>query len=79
MDRGCFRTKCLAIFGLMRYESTNGWRSVQSEELWKVYSSPSVVRGIEQRIIKWARIVARMGKIKMHTKYRMESLQGRHL
>jgi hypothetical protein len=79
MDRGYLRTNCLVTYGLMRYEDISGWRSVQSEEPRILYSSPKVVRRIEQRIMKWTRIVARMGEIKMNTKYRMRSLKETHL
>jgi hypothetical protein len=47
------------IFGPKRYEVT-GWRKLHKEELRDLYSSPSIIRIIKSRRMKWARNVARM-------------------
>jgi hypothetical protein len=41
---------------------TGGWRKLHNEELHNLYSSPSIIRIIKSRRMKWARHVARMGE-----------------
>jgi hypothetical protein len=41
---------------------TGGWRKLHNEELRDLYSSPSIVRIIKSRRIRWAEHVARMGE-----------------
>jgi hypothetical protein len=50
------------IFGPKRDEVTGGWRKLHNEELHGLYSSPSIVRVIEARRMRWAGHVARMGE-----------------
>jgi hypothetical protein len=50
------------ISGLKRDEVTGGWRELHSEELHNLYSSPSIIRMIKLRKIRWAEQVARMGE-----------------
>jgi hypothetical protein len=50
------------IFGSKRNEVTGGWRKLHNEELHNLYSSPSIIRMIKSRRIRWAGHVARMGK-----------------
>jgi hypothetical protein len=38
-----------------------GWRKLHNEELHNLYSSPSIIRMIKSRRIRWAGHVARMG------------------
>jgi hypothetical protein len=40
---------------------TGGWRKLHNEELHNLYSSPSIMRIIKSRRMRWARYVARMG------------------
>jgi hypothetical protein len=49
------------IFGPLRDEVTGGWRKLHSEELHDLYSSPSIVRVIKEKGMRWAGHVARMG------------------
>jgi hypothetical protein len=49
------------IFGPKRDEVTEGWRKLHNEELHGLYSSPSIIRVIEARRMRWAGHVARMG------------------
>jgi hypothetical protein len=49
------------IFGSKRDEVTGGWRKLHDEELHGLYSSPSTVRVIKTRRMRWAGHVARMG------------------
>jgi hypothetical protein len=41
---------------------TGGWRKLHNEELHNLYSSPSVIRIIKSRRMRWAGHVARMGE-----------------
>jgi hypothetical protein len=50
------------IFGPKRDEVTGGWRKLHKEELHNLYSSPSIIRIIKPRRIRWAGHVARMGE-----------------
>jgi hypothetical protein len=50
------------IFGLKRDEVTGEWRKLQNEELCDLYSSPSIIRIIRLRRMRWAGHVARMGE-----------------
>jgi hypothetical protein len=56
-----FENKVLRrIFGLKRDEVTGGWRKLHNEELRDLYSSPSIIRIIKSRKVRWAGHVARM-------------------
>jgi hypothetical protein len=61
-----FENRVLRIFGPKRDEVTGGWRKLHNEELHNLYSSPSVIRMIKSRRIKWARHVAQMERRRMH-------------
>jgi hypothetical protein len=50
------------IFGPKRDELTGEWRKLHNKELYDLYSSPSIIRIIKARRIRWARHVARMGR-----------------
>jgi hypothetical protein len=52
------------IFGPKRDEVTAGWRKLHNEELHGLYSSPSIVRVIKARRIRWAGHVAHMGEVR---------------
>jgi hypothetical protein len=41
---------------------TEGWRKLHNEELHNLYSSPSIIRMIKSRRMRWAGHVARMEK-----------------
>jgi hypothetical protein len=41
---------------------TGGWRKLHNEELHNLYSSPSIIRIIKSRRMRWAGHVARMGE-----------------
>jgi hypothetical protein len=50
------------IFGSKRDKVTGGWRELHNEELHNLYSSPSIIRMIKSRRMRWAGPVARMGE-----------------
>ena len=50
------------VFGCKRDEVTGAWRKLYNEELNDLYSSPSIVRVIKSRRMRWAAHVARMGR-----------------
>jgi hypothetical protein len=50
------------IFGPKRDEVTRGWRKLHNDELHNSYSSPSIVRMIKSRRMRWAGPLARMGE-----------------
>jgi hypothetical protein len=50
------------IFGPKRDKVTGEWRKLHNEELRDLYSSPSIIRIIKSKRMKWAGHVARMGE-----------------
>jgi hypothetical protein len=50
------------IFEPKRDEATGEWRKLYNEELHDLYSSPSIIRIIKLRRMKWAGHVAQMGE-----------------
>jgi hypothetical protein len=50
------------IFGPRRDEVTGEWRKLHNEELRDLYSSPSIIRIIKSRRIRWVGHVAHMGE-----------------
>jgi hypothetical protein len=58
-------------------EVAGGWRKLHNEELHNLYSSPSIIRIIKSRRMRWAGHVARMGGGGMHIGYWWESQKER--
>jgi hypothetical protein len=50
------------VFGLKRDEVAGGWRKLHDEELHSLYSSPSIIKMIKLRRMRWAGHVARIGE-----------------
>jgi hypothetical protein len=50
------------IFGPRRDEVTGEWRKLHNEELHDIYSSPSIIRIMKLRRMRWAGQVARIGE-----------------
>jgi hypothetical protein len=50
------------IFGPRRDEVSGGWGKLHTEEYHNLYSSPSIIRLIKSRRVRWAGHVARMGE-----------------
>jgi hypothetical protein len=50
------------IFGRKRNEVIGEWRKLHNEELRDLYSSPSIIRIIKSRRMRWAGHLARIGE-----------------
>jgi hypothetical protein len=50
------------IFGPNRHQVTGKWRKLPNAELHALYSSPSIIRIIKWRRMRWVGHVARMGE-----------------
>jgi hypothetical protein len=50
------------MFGPERDELTGGWRKLHNEDLHNLYSSPSIIRMIMSKRMKWTGQIARMEK-----------------
>jgi hypothetical protein len=49
------------MFGSKRDEMMGCWRKIHNEELHNLYSSPSIIRMIKSRRLRWAGYVAHIG------------------
>jgi hypothetical protein len=49
-------------FGPQRDEVTGGWRKLHKEELQNLYSSPSIIRIVKSRRMRWMGHLARRGE-----------------
>jgi hypothetical protein len=65
------------ISGLKKDEVTGGWRILHNEELRDLYSSPSIIRIIKSRRMRWEGHVARMGKKRNAYRLLLESQRER--
>jgi hypothetical protein len=65
------------IFGPGRDEVTGEWRILHNEELRDLYSSPSIIRIMKSRRMRWAGHVARMGAKRNAYKLLMEKPEGK--
>jgi hypothetical protein len=53
------------VFGPNK-EEIRGWRKLHNEELYNLYCSPSIIRIIKSKRLRWGGHVARMGAKGMH-------------
>jgi hypothetical protein len=58
------------VFGPKRDEVRGGWRKLHNEELRDLYSSPSIIRIIKSKRMRWAGHVARIAEKKNHESQR---------
>jgi hypothetical protein len=72
-----FENRVLRIFGSKRAVVMGGWIKLHNEELHNLYSSPSVIRIIKSRKIRWARHVVRMGRKGLQIECSWESQKER--
>jgi hypothetical protein len=56
---------------------TGGWRNLHNEELHNLYSSPSIIRMIKSKIMRWAGHVARMGEMRNAYRVLARKSEGR--
>jgi hypothetical protein len=62
-ELGVFENRVLRrIFGPKRDEVMGEWRKLHNEELHDLYSSPSIIRIIKSRRMRWEGDVAQMGE-----------------
>jgi hypothetical protein len=57
---GVLKTVLRRIFGPKRDEVTGEWRKLHNEEPHDLYSSPSIIRILKARRMRWAGHVSRM-------------------
>jgi hypothetical protein len=69
--------KMRRVFGPKTDEVTGEWRKVHNEELHDLYSSPSIIRIIKYKRMRWAGHVARMGRRGTRIDYWWESQRER--
>jgi hypothetical protein len=65
------------IFGPKRDEVTGEWRKLHNEELRDLYYSPSIIRIIKSRKMRWASHVARMGEKRNAYRLLVRNPEGR--
>jgi hypothetical protein len=65
------------IFGLKRDEVMGEWRKLHNKELRDLYSSPSIIRIIKSRRMRWVGHVALMGKKRNTYKLLVGKPEGR--
>jgi hypothetical protein len=65
------------IFGPKREEVIGGWRKLHNEELHNMCCSPSIIRMIKSRRVRWAGHVARMWRRGIHIKFGWQSQKER--
>jgi hypothetical protein len=57
------------IFGPKRDDMTGDWRKLHNEELQNLYFSPTIIRVIKSRRMRWLGHVARMRRRGTHIGY----------
>jgi hypothetical protein len=65
------------IFGPKRDEVTGGWRKLHNEELHGLYSSPSFIRVIKARRMRWVGHVACMVEVRRAYNILVRKPEGR--
>jgi hypothetical protein len=65
------------IFGPKKDEVIGGWRKPYNEELHNLYSSPSIIRMITSRRMRWTGHVAGMGRRGVHIGFWWENQKDR--
>jgi hypothetical protein len=66
----------MRIFGPKRSEVKGGWRKLHNEEFHNLYSSPSIIRMIKSRTVRWGWHVARIGEKRNSYKMQVGKPEG---
>jgi hypothetical protein len=61
------------IFILKRDEMTGSWRKLHNEELHNLCSSPSIIRMMKSRKMRWEGYVARLGRRAVYVGFSLEN------
>jgi hypothetical protein len=64
------------IFGAKMNEVMGGWRKLHNEELHNYYCSPSIIRMIKSRRMRWAGHIDRMGEKRSAYRILLGNLEG---
>ena len=64
------------IFGPRSDEVTGEWRRLHNEEQNDLYSSPNILRVIKSGRMKWARLVAHMGDVRVVYRFLVGKPEG---
>jgi hypothetical protein len=65
------------IFGPKRDEVIGGWRKLHNKELHNLYFSPSIIRMMKSRRMRWAGHAARMGEKRNTYRILVGKLEGK--
>jgi hypothetical protein len=65
------------IFGPKRGEVTGGWKKLYNEELHNLYSSPSIIRMIKSRRLRWAGNLTRVGEKRKACRFLVGKPEGK--
>jgi hypothetical protein len=65
------------IFGLKRDEVTGEWRKLHNEELLDLYSSPSIIRIIKSRRMRWVGACSTNGEKRNTYRLLVEKPEGK--
>jgi hypothetical protein len=65
------------IFELKKDEVAEGWRKLHSEDLCNLHSSPSIMRMIMSRMVRWAGHLAQMGEKRNAYRLLVEKPEGK--
>jgi hypothetical protein len=65
------------ILGPKRHEVTGEWRKLHNKELRDLYSSPSIIRIIKSRRMRWEGHAARMGEKRNAYRLLVEKPEGK--
>jgi hypothetical protein len=74
-----FENRVLRIFRPKRDGETGGWRKLRNKVLHNLYSSPSKIRIIKSKKMRWAGHLARMGEKRNMNRLLVGKPKGRRL
>jgi hypothetical protein len=68
----------VVVIGEKRDEVIGGWRGLHNKELNNLYSSPSIIRMLKSRRMRWAGYIDELGEEKNAYRILEESQKGIH-